>query len=132
MIDRLIGDNPDAQQRTQAAQFLDALIDCGLVDLCRPYADQSRDAAGELYAWLEKNAPDHRLLPPLRALRASLDAYPHHTPSDQRQVDLESRRCAACHPACGERAPDSPRECGAARPGRDAAATAAPVGLRGP
>jgi hypothetical protein len=80
VIDQVTGDGSDLQAQEQAGRFLDALIDCGLVERCRPYPDQSPDAVGEFVQWLEKNQADHRFVPLLRELRQSLET---RTPSER-------------------------------------------------
>ncbi|MFJ5220797.1 lantibiotic dehydratase [Streptomyces sp. NPDC088354] len=79
VIAKLTTKHADITESQQAEQFLDALLDSGLVERCRPYTDRSLHATGDLLDWVSKHAPDNPLLTRLQELDTSTRSYAHCT-----------------------------------------------------
>ncbi|MEU7748606.1 lantibiotic dehydratase [Nonomuraea sp. NPDC049158] len=77
----------------QAARVVTVLLEAGLLERRRPYADQSGDSLGELIAWLPA---DHPAAGALRRLDEAVATYPALTSAAERahraqQIDEQAR-----------------------------------------
>lgn len=73
--------------------YVDELVALGLVELARPFPDQSADPLADIVAWLDENAAEPlagSMRAPLRNLRETVNGYPRLTDAGARSRRLDT------------------------------------------
>jgi len=95
LVRRLAGEGASADETVQAGRLLDTLIDGGLLERRKPFADQCSDPVHELVGWLRKCSAEHRMVESLLRIRASADAYARCPVHDRLRWRRDADRLAA-------------------------------------